>query len=43
MTAGLLHRDRGVHIERTCSCACTYVYSINSNWFMFIMGLTSAE
>ena len=37
------HRDCSIHIERASSCACTCVYEINSNWFLFFIGLTSAE
>ena len=26
ITLNCNHRDRGIHIERACACACTYVY-----------------
>ena len=37
------HRDHSKHIERVCSCACTYMHKINSNRFIFTIGLTWAE
>ena len=40
---GLSHRDRCIRIERAFSSGFSCIHQIKSNWFSFVVGLTSAE